>query len=52
MQVSCSQEHANNSSHRLCTRPSEALLLTLEQVIYNRYETWHISCIRVRWVWA
>jgi hypothetical protein len=41
MQVYCSEEHANNS-HRFCIRCSEALLLTVEQIIDNRYE---IGCI-------
>ncbi|WP_413172272.1 protein kinase domain-containing protein [Anabaena azotica] len=38
MQVYCSQQHANNSSHRFCTHCGEALLLTVGQVIDNRYE--------------
>jgi hypothetical protein len=29
MQVYCSQEHANNSSHRCCTHCGEALFLTV-----------------------
>jgi NADH pyrophosphatase NudC (nudix superfamily) len=29
MQVYCSQEHANNSSHRFCTHCGEALFLTV-----------------------
>ncbi|MBK1987224.1 serine/threonine protein kinase [Sphaerospermopsis aphanizomenoides BCCUSP55] len=38
MQIYCSQKHANTKNNRFCTLCGEDLLLTVGQVIDNRYE--------------